>query len=228
MTGKTMTGASADLRRAAAAGLILALAWGLTSCADDGAGAEEPTAATSGGSGAASPSASPAPSPSSAPSATYSPASAAGPAQNVPLPVMPDIAREKSKEGLEAFTRYFYEAASYAYETGDLTPLQMISGPNCVTCNFIINQVEKGFLDDDWIARGRLQVLAVTSEFVETSGGTYQAVADVKQEDIDFYAPPPEGHLSTNTGPNESFAQLVEGRFANGSWTASDVVTLGP
>ena len=140
---------------------------------------------------------------------------------------MPDIAREKSKEGLEAFARYFYETASYAYETGDLAPLRMISGPDCLTCNFIIDQVEKGFLGEDWIARGRLSVLAVTSEFVETSDGTYQAVADVKQEDIDFYAPAPEGHLGTNTGPDESFAQLIEGRFTNGSWMADDVVTLG-
>ncbi|CEA09192.1 hypothetical protein BN1051_02559 [Arthrobacter saudimassiliensis] len=227
MTGKSMTGASAVLRRTAAAGLIMALAWGLTSCADDGAGAEEPTAGASADPSATSASASPAstPTPTPTPSAAYSPASAAGPAQNVPLPVMPDIAREKSKEGLEAFARYFYEVVNYAYETGDLAPLDAISGPDCVACNFARNQIGVGYEGDDWIVGGQLDIKAVVSEFVETPEGLYQALADLKQEDIKFHSP--NGLLQTNPGTPTSFAQLFEGRYADGRWSAEDVVSLG-
>ncbi len=44
---------------------------------------------------------------SSAP-AVYKPADAQGKAQNVPLPVMPELAKENSKAGLEAFIGYWY------------------------------------------------------------------------------------------------------------------------
>ena len=46
----------------------------------------------------------------------YKPADAKGKAQNVPVPVMPELAKENSKAGLEAFIRYWY-AVNYANET---------------------------------------------------------------------------------------------------------------
>ena len=58
-------------------------------------------------------------SPTPSPSATYKPASAEGPAETVPLPVMPEEAKAESKEGLIAFARHWYELANYGYETGD-------------------------------------------------------------------------------------------------------------
>ena len=57
---------------------------------------------------------------SSAP-AVYKPADAQGKAQNVPVPVMPELAKENSKAGLEAFIGYWYAQLSYAYETGDMS-----------------------------------------------------------------------------------------------------------
>jgi hypothetical protein len=39
----------------------------------------------------------------------YKPADAKGRAQNVPVPVKPALADKNTKEGLEAFTKYWYE-----------------------------------------------------------------------------------------------------------------------
>lgn len=217
-------GRSAVRRRMAATGLVLLLASGAAGCAGSSAGTEEPTTAAS---PQASESTAPAPSPapSSTPSAGYVPASAAGPAQNVPLPEMPEIAREKSKEGLEAFARHFYELVNYAYQTGDLEPLRAISAPDCVACNFAINQVQIGYEDSDWIVGGQLEIGAIVSEFVESPEGWYQALADLKQEDIEFYSP--TGLLQTNEGTPNTFAQLFEGRYSDGAWRVQDVVSLG-
>ena len=77
------------------------------------------TACTGGG---AAPGASPStetqsPAPSSTPSATptpaasYKPADATGRAQNVPVPVLPEAAKAETKEGLEAFARYWFQLA---------------------------------------------------------------------------------------------------------------------
>src|SRR6476661_305076 len=61
----------------------------------------------------ASPSATPTPTP------VYKPADAKGKAQNVPVPVKPALADKNSKEGVEAFTKYWFQVLSYAYETGN-------------------------------------------------------------------------------------------------------------
>jgi hypothetical protein len=52
----------------------------------------------------------------------------------VPVPVLPEAAKANSKEGLEAFATYWYQALSYAYETGDTTIVSQLSGSNCVFC----------------------------------------------------------------------------------------------
>lgn len=138
---------------------------------------------------------------------------------------MPDIAREKSKEGLEAFAQHLYALVNYAYETGDVGPLQAVSGPECTMCNFVITQVGDGFANDDWMAGAQISFKSASSTFVETTEGRYQAVVDIMQDDLEFYSP--EGHLSTSQGPELSFAQLLECRYVDGSWVAEDVVTLG-
>ena len=45
------------------------------------------------------------------PPSVYKPADAMGKAQNVPVPEMPELAKENSKAGLEAFIGYWYAPA---------------------------------------------------------------------------------------------------------------------
>ena len=66
-----------------------------------------------------SPSASSTPSAAPTPTASYKPADATGKAQNVPVPELPEAAKAETKEGLEAFARYWFELLNYGYETGD-------------------------------------------------------------------------------------------------------------
>ena len=93
--------------------------------ADPGTGSPTPSQS-------ASPSVPPTPTPT--PSAVYKPADASGPAQNVPVPVLPEVAKTETKEGLEAFTRYWFERLSYAYETGDLELSRRSNCPNVHYC----------------------------------------------------------------------------------------------
>src|SRR3954466_15344157 len=121
-----MTVLSTHARMSAA---LVACALALAACSRSAAGTATaaPTAAVSQppATGTATPS----------PTATYKPASADGPAENVPVPKMPEAAKEKSKEGLKAFAEYWLATMSYAYETGDLELMKSISGPSCTACN---------------------------------------------------------------------------------------------
>src|SRR6478736_5308400 len=116
-------------RHMAAAALLTAAVLTGTACTS---GQASPGATPSSGSPATSSSASPTPTPT--PTASYKPADASGRAQNVPVPVLPEAAKAETKEGLEAFARYWYSALSYAYETGDMGPLDSVSAPTCASC----------------------------------------------------------------------------------------------
>ncbi|MCC3302800.1 DUF6318 family protein [Arthrobacter sp. zg-Y895] len=164
------------------------------------------------------------PTPTPTPRAKYKPASAEGPAENVPLPVMPEEAKVQSKEGLEAFARYWYEAANYGYETGDVGPVQAISSPDCTACLNYYDVVDQGFVGEDWIAQGQIDVQDALSEFVLTPQGRYQVVVMLQQEDMEFYSP--SGIQSVDDGDAGSAAQLFEAGFVEGQWTLFFIDTM--
>ena len=44
----------------------------------------------------------------------------------MPVPELPEAAKAETKEGLEAFARYWFALLNYAYETGDMSGLNSI------------------------------------------------------------------------------------------------------
>ena len=209
----------ADRRRAAAVFLSLAGVVALSACSespDPGANAAQSPSAS-----ASETASSPAPSPS--PSATYKPASAEGPAENVPLPVMPEEAKVESKEGLIAFARHWYELVNYGYETGDPSPLKAVSGDNCAACTSYYSALEQGFAGEDWLAGSLVEITSIGSEYVLTENGDYQVQIMFVQDPIEAYGP--AGHYG-DTGNRNPFVQLMEASFKDGSWTANQVITI--
>ncbi|MDN3905393.1 DUF6318 family protein [Arthrobacter sp. YD2] len=162
--------------------------------------------------------------PTPTPSAAYKPASAEGPAENVPVPVMPEEAKLESKEGLEAFARYWYEAANYGYETGDVSLVKAISGPECQTCQKYYDVVLKGFIDGDWMAKSQIDVQDAYSDFILTPENRYQALVQLEQDDMEYYGA--EGHLGTTERRTQPSVQLVEATYSDGEWIAVNIATI--
>ena len=79
-------------------------------------------------------------------------ASSTGPARNLPKPVLPEVAKQNTKEGFEAFTQYWFDAVSYGLEMADPEPLQAISVPSCRICNGYISRMEAAKPDSEWNA----------------------------------------------------------------------------
>lgn len=77
----------------------------------------------------------PAPSPST-PRATVSP-SPTGPV----APVLPDAARANTPEGAEAFVRHWFEALTYAIQTGDTGPADAMAAKPCKACRGISERI---------------------------------------------------------------------------------------
>ncbi|MDD7834686.1 DUF6318 family protein [Paenarthrobacter sp. AB444] len=130
------------------------------------------------------------PAPSATPTAVagvYKPADSKGKAENVPVPVMPELAKENSKAGLEAFIGYWYATYSYAIETGDLTAWRNITNmaiPVAIAHN---DSVRLNYIEGRWMAGGRLVTPRVDVTWNSNPDRIQSAKVQVIQEAIQYY-----------------------------------------
>ena len=184
--------------------------------AEGNSSSAEPSGGSAGTTESASASATPTPTPTAA---AYKPATAEGPAENVPLPVMPELAKQESKEGLEAFAEYWYALANYGYETGDPEPLRAITGPDCSVCDVFYTTLESGFKGQDWMAGSSVTVRDVHSDFVLTPDGNYQVLVQITQKDLEYFGP---GGVDYGIieGVHAPIVQIIEASHDSSSWHA--------
>ncbi|MDI3212654.1 DUF6318 family protein [Arthrobacter sp. AL12] len=172
-----------------------------------------------------SPAASPAQTATPTPTASYKPADASGRAQNVPVPVLPEAAKAETKEGLEAFARYWYALLNYGYETGDLSLVKDISSQTCALCVKVFPGIEKWNAEGRWIVGSTITVHAVQSTFVRTGAGDFQVAIQSQQA---------SGSLKNSDGTEAQtvkesgmLGDILVARHDNGSWTVKNVDRLG-
>jgi len=157
--------------------------------------------------------------PTSTPSAVYKPADASGPAQNVPVPVLPEVAKTETKEGAEAFTKYWFSVLSYAYETGDTDALSKLSKPGCAFCQGLVADIEAAWAEGKWVSGGQIEIPVATA--TPSTDGSTQVVLQVLQKELVIRnqdgSPYQEKTAATNSG---SVAML---NFADSGWVVNDL-----
>ncbi|MNI65576.1 hypothetical protein D3C73_1210890 [compost metagenome] len=100
---------------------------------------------------------------------------------------MPELAKENSKAGLEAFIGYWYAQLSYSYETGSTEQLTPLSSSTCALCTSLRKGVESGWQDGRWIVGGAIRSATVEADF-DPSMTTQVAAVQVIQETIEIRA----------------------------------------
>ena len=153
-------------------------------------------------------------------SGAYKPADASGKAQNVPVPVMPELAKENSKAGLEAFIGYWYAQMSYAYETGETKQLLSLSSPACTLCASLEKGIEAGWQEGRWIKGGTLRSATVETDFNSTAS-TQVAAVQVIQESIEIRTP--DGSLYQEPTAATNSASRASLRFEENHWSMIDL-----
>ncbi|WP_460668115.1 DUF6318 family protein [Kocuria himachalensis] len=151
----------------------------LTGCGTDDDVAETPPSSSA--SSAAATSAEPSP---DATPADYVPASLDGPAQNVPEPVMPDLAKEESREGAQAFLDYWSDAMWYAHQTGDATYARQVISDACDICMEQLKFVEDVYADDAGFIGGRENPVIQDSIIQRSSDGVYKPIVLANAEGL--------------------------------------------
>ncbi|WP_324644302.1 DUF6318 family protein [Pseudarthrobacter sp. LT1] len=201
-----------------AAALVVGLALALSGC---NSGGSPGPGGTSSQVAAETPTASAAATPTPTRSAAYKPADASGPAQNVPVPVLPEVAKTETKEGLEAFAKYWFQLLSYGYETGDTKPISALTSPACTMCERA-KQVQQGWHQEGrWLAGGRVTTPSVNTTFVVAPDGNYQVAVQVSQEALSYYNAD-KSLDSTDPKPADS-GSLMLVVFREGSWFVQTV-----
>ncbi|MGO4147829.1 DUF6318 family protein [Paenarthrobacter sp. YAF11_1] len=156
-------------------------------------------------------------------SAVYKPADAKGKAQNVPVPVMPELAKENSKAGLEAFIGYWYAQLSYVDETGDMSSWLPLITQDCRLCLRLQESGEDGYIDGRWLAGGRISVPVIE---VQWAGGdaTQWSKVQVIQEGINYYNADGTTGRASDEMTNDAFALFA--KYVEGQWAVTDLGLL--
>lgn len=176
-------------------------------------------ASTASQSSSVTPSASPTPTP----TPVYKPADAKGRAQNVPVPVKPALADKNSKEGLEAFTKYWYSLLSYGFETGDLATWTKISSSSCSFCNTLKNSVAVGYKEGRWQVGGRLTTPSVEARF-KPGAASQEVIVQVIQEATHYYKADKTVGRKPASGSNTASVAQVD--YIGARWVISDLHLL--
>ncbi len=182
------------------------------------AGCSSPPAPPSGSTGAAT--AAPAATTASSPVVgRYRAASAVGPAENVPVPVLPEAAKEFSKEGLMAFAEYWFSTLGYVFETGDSGPMMAITEPDCKTCAYVNEPLAKTYSEGGWVVGGQMEVAQTISYFTQISEGLYQAQVEVLQIQVVYYNA--DRTVKKEYPQHTARTNIVNAHWVDGQWIAT-------
>ncbi|XAS71874.1 DUF6318 family protein [Micrococcaceae bacterium Sec5.1] len=206
--------------RGAVFGLTAALL--LTGCqgGPPGGSPSESSSTTAPTSGASSPGPSgTGPSGSAAPATVYKPADAKGKAQNVPVPVMPELAKENSEAGLEAFIRYWYATYSYATETGDLELWSLATDTTTVSGAAYKRAIELNYIDGRWVVGGRISTPVIEVLWKDDTD-PQAAKVQVLQEQIQYFNA--DGSSGQQATPEYNTAEAVMVSYQSGVWQVVD------
>ncbi|GAA1411546.1 hypothetical protein AUR04nite_01690 [Glutamicibacter uratoxydans] len=122
----------------------------------------------------------------------YRPADEKGPAENVPLPKMPDEAKKNSPSGAEAFVKYYVDLINYVSETNDTKEIKKVTSRHCKECAIsIIDPADYSKKINEWQVGGKYKFtiidtyqpeksnVIITTIFTSTPFRTYQNPKEV-------------------------------------------------
>lgn len=148
---RTDRGVGTDTAVAAAlAALFILTACGGGAGADSGPPETTETNSTSAENGDDDAGAGSQPSDTEEPEPTPIPASSEGPAQNWPAPEPDPAIHEPTEDGAEAALEYWWDARSYARNTGDTEPLEAASHEECEHCEATLESIEEAYEHGWW------------------------------------------------------------------------------
>ncbi len=149
-------------RKIACVALIAASSIALAACESSPADPPSATPTESQGTSSGSPTPTATQSPTPSETEKYEPATADGPAKNVPVPEMPALAKENSEEGAASFAEYFFDLINYTGESTDSAPIGKLSTEQCQECfESVIDPADHSKSIGEWQVGGDYKISLV-------------------------------------------------------------------
>lgn len=159
-------------------------------------------------------------------SGPYVPASAEGPAQNVPKPVMPEVMKEETQEGAEAAVKYFWETVYYMQQTGDAGLEQEISGPTCKFCEHHKNSIMKLYGDGGWMVS---ETATIHSAITRPSKNGYTSTILLNMSKEEFFEKSGDEIAVSMSDSEDKAPWIAQSRYDKdlGHWTIAEMAYEG-
>ncbi len=148
------------------------------------------------------------------------PASSTEPARNIPVPELPEAAKQNTKEGFEAFVRHYISLLDYAYQTGDTEPALDHAGAGCTMCGTSAKSIDAATAAGGWIIGGRLTLSGFSTDGIPDANGLWTAEVELHQTETSNVSQ--SGSVSA-LAPAASATVLATAEYANGRWSMSDL-----
>lgn len=159
-------------------------------------------------------------------SGPYVPASAEGPAQNVPKPVMPAVMKEETQEGAEAAVKYFWETVYYMQQTGDAGLEQEISGPTCKFCEHHKNSIMKLYGDGGWMVS---ETVTIHSAITRPSKNGYTSTILLNMSKEEFFEKSGDEIAVSMSDSEDKAPWIAQSHYDKnlGHWTIAEMAYEG-
>ncbi|TDK27720.1 hypothetical protein E2F48_00850 [Arthrobacter crusticola] len=136
------------------------------------------------------------------------------------MPTKPALADENSKEGLEAFTRYWFELFNYGYATNDWKAFDQVTDPACGTCRNVLTAVNDHYKSGGWIVGGEAEVRSFTTDFVPNIEGSISSFVEVDQAAAMTISQ--DGTMEGQTKARQESIDVVIALWEDGRWVMLD------
>jgi hypothetical protein len=152
------------------------------------------------------------------------PASASGRAQNVPVPVLPEVAKTETKEGAMAFGRYWYQVLSYSYETGDLALLDSLTPQTCAPCQKSAEAIRAWHSEGRWLIGGQISTPAVDTTYSKDEAGKYKVSVQVHQVPLTYVRA--DGTIAHTDPQSADQGNLLIISYSSDAWRLDEVGSI--
>jgi Family of unknown function (DUF6318) len=145
------------------------------------------------------------------------PATATSAAANVLEPATNALLGKDGKEGMSAFSYYWFDVENYVLQTGDVQALQAVSDPSCDYCNQQIATLSGLYSAGGWMKGGQPKVLNVYTEGTPAADGAVPALLEFRADPSTTYA---KGGVEQGSTPFDVKGTIlsVSAKYTDGAW----------
>jgi hypothetical protein len=138
---------------------------------------------------------------------------------------LPEAAKQNTAEGFEAFAQYWLNSVTYAFESGEVEPLELVSAPSCKVCTEFKTAVRRLHGEGGWAIGPRWTIRDFSTDMIADPErrflGRYLAI---ESPSVDY----DQGGSVGRSYPGEPSGtfQEIYARFDSGKWITAETGNL--